>query len=117
MGEKYFSKMDGFEDCYIEVDDKWTVKEMRDLAKSEDEDYFRIFNKKVTAMLLRDSDGTEYTNPKTLTPENFENFDVALAGFVGSILPIHVRNRRNLGGLNVRPSSTSKDGPDSHKNK
>ena len=46
-----------------------------------------------------------------------ENFDVAMAGFVGSILPLHVRKRRNLGGVNVRLSSTSSASDGSHKTK
>lgn len=115
--EKYFSQIEGYEDCFIEVTDKWTVKEMRDLADSEEEQYFKLFNEKVIAMYLRDADEKEFTNPKEIKPKDIENFDVSIAGFIGSILPIHVRKRRNLGGLSVRPSSTSKDGQDSPKNK
>lgn len=117
MGEKYFSEMEGYEDCFIEVTDRWTVKEMRALAESEEKEYFDLFGRKVESMLLKDADGKEFTNPREITPTDLENFDVALGGFMGSILPIHVRKRRNLGGMNVRPSSTSKDGQGSPKSK
>lgn len=115
--EKYFLDIEGFEDCFIEVTDKWTVKEMRTLSESEEEAYFELFKAKVVAMFLRDESGTEFTNPKEFKPKDIENFDVSIAGFIGSILPIHVRKRRNLGGLSVRPSSTSKDGQGSPTNK
>jgi len=117
MSQQYFSELEEYKDCYITVSDKWTVKEMRELADSDEKDYFKIFTRKVEGMLLRDSEGTEFRNPADLTGESLENFDVSMAGFIGSILPIHVRKRRNLGGLNVRPSSTSSGGDGSHQSK
>lgn len=117
MSEQYFSELEGYTDCFITVSDKWTVKEMRELADSEEKGYFEIFSRKVEGMLLKDADGNEVRDPAKLNGEILENFDVALAGFVGSILPLHVRKRRNLGGLNVRPSSTSKGGDGSQKSK
>lgn len=117
MGVKYFSEIEGYEDNFIEVTDKWTVKEMRSLADSEEAEYFELFRKKVEAMFVKDTEGVEFTNPREFSPENIINFDVAIAGFVGSILPIHVRKRRNLGGINVRQSSPSNDGITSPKNK
>lgn len=115
MGEKYFSDVPGFEKFFIEVTDAWTVKEMKALAESEEAEYFDIFHAKVESMYLVDVDGKEFTNPKELSRDDVENFDVTAAGFIGSILPIHVRKRRNLGGLNVRQSSPSKDGQNSPK--
>lgn len=117
MGEKYFSEVPGFEKFFIEVSDAWTVKEMKALADSDEDGYFDIFHAKVESMFLADVDGKEFTNPRELSRDDVENFDVAVAGFLGSILPIHVRKRRNLGGLNVRQSSLSKDGQNSPKSK
>lgn len=117
MGEKYFSDLEGYEDLFIEVTDKWTVKEMRALADSNEEEYFELFHKKVDAMFLKDADGKEFTNPREIKPEDMENFDVAVGGFIGSILVIHVRKRRNLGGMSVRPLLPSKDGQSSPKAK
>lgn len=117
MGQQYFSELEGYTDCYITVADKWTVKEMRALADSDEKAYFEIFKNKVEGMFLKDSENVEFRNPAELTETALENFDVALAGFVGSILPLHVRKRRNLGGLNVRPLSSSKDGDGSPKSK
>jgi hypothetical protein len=110
MGQKYFCDIEGNEDIFIEVTDAWTVKEMRALADSEEKEYFEIFQKKVEAMHLRDVSGNVFTNPKDFNLDILENFDVAVAGFIGSILPIHVRKRRNLGGMKVRQSSPTNDG-------
>lgn len=117
MGEKYFSEVPGFEKFFIEVTDAWTVREMKALADSGEDEYFDIFHTKVESMYLTDVDGNEFTNPREFSRDDVENFDVSAAGFIGSILPIHVRKRRNLGGLNVRQSSLSKDGPNSPKAK
>jgi hypothetical protein len=116
MGEKYFSDLEGFKECFIEVSDNWTVKEMRQLSESDTEEaYFEIFKSKVESMYLRDVSGVEFTNPKEFKGDDIEDFDVAMAGFIGGILPLHVRKRRNLGGLAVRPSSTGSGGVDSQK--
>ncbi len=117
MSQQYFSELEGYTDCFITVTDKWTVKEMRALADSDEGGYFTIFKNKVEGMLVKDADGVELRDPTGLTGEALENFDVAMAGFIGSILPLHVRKRRNLGGLNVRLSSTSNASDGSHQNK
>lgn len=117
MSQQYFSELEGYTDCFITVTDKWTVKEMRALADSDEASYFAIFKNKVEGLFVKDADGTEFRDPTALTAEVLENFDVAIAGFIGSILPLHVRKRRNLGGLNVRLSSTSNASDGSHQTK
>lgn len=105
MGEKYFSGVAGFEDCFIEVSDSWTMKEVRELTDSGEEQYFDFFRKKVESMFLRDSAGREFTNPREIKATDMDDFDIALIGFFGGILSLHVRKRKSLGNLNVLQSS------------
>lgn len=109
MSEKYFSEEVGYKDCFIEVTDNWTMKEVRAMGEADENEYFDIFNRKVESMYLKDSTGREFTNPKVFRPEDVEDFDIAMAGFIGSILPIHCRRRKGLGGMNVRASSSGSD--------
>lgn len=102
MSEKYFSQLEGYTDCFIEVSDKWTMKEVRKMTDADGEEYFEMFNGKVDAMLLRDVEGKEFTNPKTFKPEDLDEFDISMVGFVGSILSTHVAKRKRLGGLSVK---------------
>ena len=109
MGEKYFSGLEGYEDCFIEVSDNWTMREVRDLTDGGEVEYFDFFHKKVDSMLLKDSTGKEFTNPREITVEDMDDFNVALVGFFGGILSNHVRRRKSLGNLNVLPSSLGKE--------
>lgn len=106
MSEKYYSEEPGFEDCFIEVSDNWTMKEVKAMGAADEVEYFEIFNKKVESMYLKDTLGVEWTNPKTFKPADVEEFDLILAGFIGTVLPLHCRRRKNLGGANVRLSSS-----------
>ncbi len=103
---KYFCEVEGYDECYIDVVDSWTMKELRALTDSDDKEYFEIFKKKVDSMLLKDSDGNELRDPKKIDDAFIENVDVSLAGFIGSVLALHVRQRKSLGGMSVRPQST-----------
>lgn len=102
MGEKYFCEMEGYTDCFVEVTDKWTMKELREMVDGDEKTYFSYINSKVEAMLLRDTTGKEFTNPKEFTADDVGEFDVFVAGFIGSVLPLHVRKRKSLGGMSVR---------------
>ena len=105
MGEKYFSELEEYKDCFVEVTDNWTMKEVRELTDGDEVVYFYYFHRKVDSMLIRDADGRELTNPREITKEDLENCNVALVGFFGGILSLHIRRRKSLGNLNVRASS------------
>lgn len=103
---KYYSEIEGYEDCYVEVVDKWSMKELRKLTESDETNYFDLFREKTDSILIRDIEGNELRDINKFDEEFAENLDVAMAGFIGGVLATHVRNRRSLGGLSVRPSST-----------
>lgn len=109
MSEKYYSELEGYTDCFIEVSDSWTMKEVRELTDGGEDEYFNFFHQKVTSMFLLDEDRKEFTNPREITKEDLDNFNVALIGFFGSILSFHVRRRKTLGGVNVRASLLGQD--------
>ncbi len=102
MGTKYFCELEEYADCFVEVSDKWTMKELREMVDGDETAYFSYINSKVESMLLRDTTGKEFTNPKDFKPEDVNDFDIFVAGFVGSVLPTHVRKRKSLGGMSVR---------------
>lgn len=106
---KYYSEIEGYEDCYVDVVDKWTMKELKELTASDEQEYFDLFRRKVSAILLRDIDGNELRDITQLNDEFVENLDVIMAGFIGTVLAMHVRQRRSLGGLSVRQSSTTSE--------
>ena len=83
------------------------MKELRELTASTEEDYFSLFKRKVTSILIRDSDGNELRDVTKLDDEFIDNIDVVMAGFLGTVLAMHVRERRSLGGLSVHRSSTT----------
>ena len=98
-----------YKDCFVDVSEVWTMKELKDLAIAEGDKYFEIFRKKVDAILLRDVNGVEIRDVNQLTEDFMENIDVAMAGFLGTVLVNHIRERRSLGGLSVRLSSTGSE--------
>jgi hypothetical protein len=113
---KYFSNVEGYEDCFVDVVDKWTMKELRELTASNETDYFSLFKRKVTSILIKDIDGNELRDITKLDDSFIENIDVVMAGFLGTVLAMHVRERRSLGGLSVRQSSTISEQQTTKKN-
>jgi hypothetical protein len=106
---KYFLEFEDYADCFVEVEEKWTMKELKEVVASDEETYFNIFKRKVTSILIRDVNGNELRDITQFNEEFLDNVDVAVAGFLGMVLIKHIRDRRSLGGLSVRPSSTGSE--------
>ena len=106
---KYYLEFEEYKDCFVEVTDKWTMKEVKALTSSTEENYFDVFKKKVESIYIRDVDGNELRDVNMLNEEFLDNVDVAISGFLGMVLVRHVRDRRSLGGLSVRPLSTTSE--------
>lgn len=106
---KYYMSFGDYKDCFVDVSEVWTMKELKELASSDGDKYFEMFRKKVDGILVRDVNGLEIRDVNQLTEEFMENIDVAMAGFLGTVLVNHIRERRSLGGLSVRPSSTGSE--------
>ena len=106
---KYYLEFEEYKDCFVEVTDKWTMKEVKALTSSTEENYFDVFKKKVESIYIRDVDGNELRDVNMLNEEFLDNVDVAISGFLGMVLVRHVRDRRSLGGLSVRPLSPTSE--------
>lgn len=106
---KYYLDIEEYKDCFVEVVDKWTMKEVKALTSSTEENYFDIFKKKVESILIRDVDGNELRDVNMINEDFLDNVDVAISGFLGTVLVRHVRDRRSLGGMSVRPLSTTSE--------
>jgi hypothetical protein len=108
---KYFVDFPGYTDCYIDVEEQWTLKELNELVATDEDNYFDVLRKKTLGIFLRDVDGNELRDVKKLDKDFVENIDVILAGFLGTVLVRHVRDRRSLGGLSVLPQSSTLERP------
>jgi hypothetical protein len=87
------------------------IEERMGAAQTEDgETLIRFLRAKVTACHL-DRPGLEpLTNPADLSEETFEELDIRLLGFLGSVLMLAIRHLESLGPLAGRLSSPGSDG-------
>ena len=107
---KYYLEFEDYKDCFVEVTDKWTMKEVKALTSSTEENYFdEVFKKKVESIFIKDVNGKELRDVNMIDGDFLDNVDVAVSGFLGTVLVRHVRDRRSLGGLSVRPLSTTSE--------
>lgn len=106
---KYYLEFDDYKDCFVEVADKWTMKEVKALTSSTEENYFDIFKKKVESIFIKDVNGKELRDVNMINDDFLDNVDIAVVGFLGTVLVRHVRDRRSLGGMSVRPLSTTSE--------
>lgn len=106
---RYFIDFPEYTDCFVEVAEQWTLKEVNELAASDEESYFDILRRKTLSILLRDVNGLELRDVSKLNKDFIENIDVAVAGFLGTVLVKHVRDRRSLGGSSVLPQSSTSE--------
>lgn len=104
---KYYIDLPNYSDCFIEVQEQWSLKEVNELAASDEKTYFDILRKKTESILIRDVNDKELRDINLLNDEFIENIDVAVAGFLGYVLVKHVRDRRSLGGSSVLPQSST----------
>ena len=101
---KYTCDVPGLEDNWIEIEDKWTRRETKELDGIQDERYFEVLRAKTISCHLVDDDGNVITKPEGITDDAFDAFDEAILGFLGGVLYHEVRRRRNLGNVSARPS-------------
>ena len=97
-----------FEQNWVDVADKWTRAEFKQVIDVTDIDgYLDWFRRKVTACNIVLDDGIVITDPATVTEAMFDNADVRLWGFVSSVIYKAVTHMQNLGNFSARPSSES----------
>jgi hypothetical protein len=93
-----------FEDCWLEVSERWTRAERTQLATANADQWIALFGTKVLACNLRTEDGQVMTQPAAVTWDSIDLMDMRLAGFVGASLSTACSELLNLGKVSRRVS-------------
>jgi hypothetical protein len=93
-----------FEDCWLEISEKWTRSERTQLTLATADQWIALFQAKTLACNLRTDDGTALTQPGAVTWDVIDQMDMRLAGFVGASLSTACSELMNLGKVSRRVS-------------
>lgn len=96
----------GFEQNWLEITDRWTRRETASIYTVSGEDYFALLRAKVTACHIVPTVGDPITDPQRITPDDLMDCDEIVFGFIGGALQMVPAERRSIGNLSARPSST-----------
>lgn len=96
--------LEDFPECFVEVSEKWTRAEERELITANADQWIGMLQRKVLACNLRTEEGEYITQPAALTWDALDQLDVRLAGFVGACLSTACLELRNLGKVSRRVS-------------
>lgn len=109
MPIRVYSETPGYEACFVEVGDAWTVREVVALSESR-EQWLALWRCKVTACHIETADGETLTDAAQVV-DRFEELDIRLARFVNSALSAAVDYLATLGGTQRRVSSGVGESP------
>lgn len=109
MPIRVYSELDEFRQCFVEVAEGWTVRELNGLYESRDQ-WLELFRRKVTTLLIVTADGDEVTTADELIAV-WDDLDVRLARFVNTALSAAVDHLATLGGMKRRISSGAGESP------
>lgn len=102
MARRYYCTIEGLEDNWVEVSERWTRREAVTYAETRTtEDEFAWLRRKVVACHLA-KEGAVLTDPAALTPDWFDDADLRLWGFVCGVLGLTLRDLRTLGNMSGR---------------
>ena len=104
---RFDCKLTGFENNWIDVEERWTRKEIGLMANTNDPAVLVDWiQRKAKALYIETIDGDPITDPADLTLEVIdETVDVRLYDFLGTVLIQAVGELRTLGPLSGRLSS------------
>ncbi len=89
--------IEGFEQCYIELSDRWTRRELRDFYTTRVDDAAGLIQKKITAIHIECADGEHITTADQLTEERLEQVDVQVYNWLPGAIMMGLRELENLG--------------------
>lgn len=89
--------IEGFEQCYIELSDRWTRKELRDFYTTRVDDAAGLIQQKVVAIYIECADGQPITTADMLTEERLEQVDVQVYNWLPGAIMMGLRELENLG--------------------
>lgn len=93
-----------FEDCWLEISEKWTRAERSQLAAANADQWIALFQAKTLACNLRTETGEYLNTPAAVTWDSIDQMDMRLAGFVGASLTTACSELMNLGKVSRRVS-------------
>lgn len=94
---------EGFEGTWVEVSDRWTRREFKELLDSEGDDWLETFHVKVDACNI-ETDGEPITDPAMVTEDTLDDVDMQVLGFLGTVLFEAAAHLRSLGFMSGRIS-------------
>lgn len=106
---RFHCTVPGLENNWVEVDERWTRKELGEMNDATTvEGFVGWLAKKLTACHIETVYGDPITDPATLTPELIdERVDVRLYDFLGRVLVQAGAALRSIGPFSGRLSSAS----------
>lgn len=109
MTIRVYSDIPGLTDCYVEVAESWTVREVTALYESR-EQWLALWRRKTLSVYLPLPSGDTITDPEEVIAR-FDDLDIRLARFVNNSLGWAVDHLATLGGTQRRISSGVGDSP------
>lgn len=95
------SEIEGYEQCFVEVADGWTVRDLNELYRQET--WQALWLKKVVALRIDTADGEILSEPQQVLDRQ-EDLDVVVYRFVDNSLLAAVGYLATLGGVKRRVS-------------
>lgn len=106
MPLRFHPEIEGLTHCWVEIEERWTRREVRELMERDDEaTMVKFLRAKVTGCHLERGDGQP---PVTTTDEliaNLDDLDLRLIDFIGTVLIQAAAILRTLGNLSGRLGS------------
>ncbi len=94
------SEAAGLEECFVEVDERWSIRELNRIYESRDA-WLELYGRKVTAVNLLTAEGEAITDPAQVI-ERFDDLDIRLAKLVNNSLANAVDYLATLGEASKR---------------
>ena len=105
----------GFEHNWLEVEDKWTRREiiaLEGFSMSDNARFFDMLKRKVQACHIALEDGGAIEDPANLDYDSLLDADEIIWGWLGQALWIAIGRRRSLGNLSARLLSAQNGRPE-----
>ena len=100
MPIRVFSEAAGLEECFVEVSERWAVRELAEVYGGRDA-WLAIFQRKVTGCHLLTAEGEAIDDPAQIL-ERFDDLDMRLARLVNTSLSNVIDFLATLGEANKR---------------
>ena len=98
---KYQCDIPGFEDCFVELSERWTRGQLTKFFTVNGDEYLDLIRSKITAIHLTTEDGVIDT-PEALTMEATDQVDIWLWKWFGTAIAVGVDELYSMGEAHAR---------------